>query len=211
MKRLWVLCHFALLACLGCRAQAQARPHFASPTKPSSPKLSPAVSANPADATDPLRKRGPAVFVTLPEIRARIRSSPQKLVLLHMWASWCPPCMQELPMMGELAQTLPSRGFEMLSVAMDEATRKNAGVVGRVIDLRAQGALTRAIARFEDVDAFVAGLDPQWEGSIPALLAYSPSGSLVGALYGEASRAEIDRFLVDLEPEMKRTPPRGAR
>ena len=189
MKQTWVLASVLVLV-LGCNVQAQAR------TQP--PKRPSNVQA----PADPLRAPGPALFVSVPEIRARIRSSTHKVVLLHMWASWCPPCIVELPLMGELAASLPARGFELMSVSMDEATRKNAALVGRVIDGRAAGALTRAIARFEDVDAFVAGLDPQWEGSIPALLAYKRSGDLIGALYGEASRAEIDRFLVDLQPQV---------
>jgi thiol-disulfide isomerase/thioredoxin len=193
MKHVFVLYQLAALLTFGCTFQAQARP---------------AVKASaPAPQVDKLRIAGPAVFVTLQDIRTRIRASQQKIVLLHMWATWCPPCMQEMPVMVDLARTLPAKGFELLSVAMDEDTKYNAALVGRVIDGRAQGALTRAIARYQDADAFVAGLDPQWEGSIPALLAYSHTGALVGALYGEASRAELDRFLADLEPEMKRTPP----
>jgi thiol-disulfide isomerase/thioredoxin len=193
MKHLFVLCHLAGLLTFGCASQAQARPAArATVTAPQSDKL---------------RLPGPAVFVTLPDLRARIRSSQQKIVLLHMWATWCGPCMQEMPVMVDLARALPARGFELLSVAMDEDTKYNAALVGKVIDGRAQGMLTRAIAKYQDADAFVAGLDPQWEGSIPALLAFSRTGALVGALYGEASRAELDRFLAELEPEMKRTPP----
>ncbi|MDX2019209.1 MAG: TlpA family protein disulfide reductase [Deltaproteobacteria bacterium] len=196
MNRLLLLAPLAWLL-MSCGAHANAEPR----------KSKPAVKPAPTQAPDPLRGAGPALFVTLPEIRARIRSSPRSLVLLHMWASWCPPCIQELPTMADLAESLPSRDMELLSVAMDEPTRRNAALVGRVIDGRARGALTRAIARFEDVDAFVAGLDPQWEGSIPALFAYNRTGALVGALYGEASKPELERFLQDLEPEIKRVRP----
>lgn len=193
MRRRWLLAPLAWLV-MSCGAHAAAEPRKnKTPAKPVA-----------TQAPDPLRGSGPALFVTLPEIRARIRSSPRGLVLVHMWASWCPPCIQELPIMADLAESLPSRDMELLSVAMDEPTRKNAALVGRVIDGRARGALTRAIARFENVDAFVAGLDPQWEGSIPALLAYNRTGALVGALYGEASKAELERFLQDLGPEIKR-------
>ncbi len=150
------------------------------------------------DAADPLRTQGPARFVSLRDIHSRIRATPHKLVLLHMWATWCSPCMEEMPAMTELARSLPLRDIELFSVAMDNATRKNAVRVSRVIDQKAAGALTRAIARFEDPDAFVEGIDPRWEGSIPALMAYLPSGQLVGALYGEASREEIVRFVDQL-------------
>lgn len=142
--------------------------------------------------------QGPARFVTLGEIQSHVRSSSHKVVLVHLWATWCPPCMDELPAMAALARSLPSRGVELLSVSMDTASAKAAARVGRVIDRKAEGALTRAIARYEDLDAFIEGLDPQWEGSIPAILAYLPSGQLVGAIYGEASRDEIEGFVADL-------------
>lgn len=166
------------VACGTASAQAR-RPHAAAPASP------------------PVAQ-GPARFVTLADIQQHIRQTGQGAVIVHLWATWCPPCMEELPAIAQLARELPQQGVEVFSIAMDNATGKSAARVGRVIDQRADGALTRTIARFENVDAFIEGLDPHWEGSIPALLAYLPSGELVGALYGEASRSEIERFVHDL-------------
>ncbi len=42
-------------------------------------------------------------------------------IILHFWASWCPPCMEELPDIGKLAQVLHGRRVQVVSVSHDDA------------------------------------------------------------------------------------------
>ncbi len=43
-----------------------------------------------------------------------------ELVFLNFWATWCPPCLEELPDMAALARQLGGRGFRMVAVSQDE-------------------------------------------------------------------------------------------
>jgi DsbE subfamily thiol:disulfide oxidoreductase len=43
-----------------------------------------------------------------------------KVLLLDVWASWCGPCKQELPVLNQLAGKLKSRGVEILAVSIDQ-------------------------------------------------------------------------------------------
>ena len=43
-----------------------------------------------------------------------------KLVFLNVWATWCPPCRDEMPSMERLYQELKGPHFEMLAVSIDE-------------------------------------------------------------------------------------------
>ena len=42
-----------------------------------------------------------------------------KVVFLNIWATWCPPCVQEMPSMKKLYQELNGEGFEILAVSID--------------------------------------------------------------------------------------------
>jgi thiol-disulfide isomerase/thioredoxin len=43
-----------------------------------------------------------------------------KVVLLDVWASWCGPCKQELPMLDDMAKRLRGDGVEVVAVSIDQ-------------------------------------------------------------------------------------------
>jgi thiol-disulfide isomerase/thioredoxin len=43
-----------------------------------------------------------------------------KLVLVNFWATWCPPCREEMPSLTQLAQSYDPRSLEVLAVSVDE-------------------------------------------------------------------------------------------
>ena len=42
-----------------------------------------------------------------------------KVILLNIWATWCPPCVEEMPSMEKLHQELKDKDFEILAVSID--------------------------------------------------------------------------------------------
>ncbi len=52
---------------------------------------------------------------------AQVKGHP---VILHFWATWCGPCLQELPELIERAKKLRGEGFTILAVAVDESWGK---------------------------------------------------------------------------------------
>ena len=47
-----------------------------------------------------------------------------KVVLLDFWASWCTPCMNELPNLKAAYKKFKSKGFEIVSVSVDDGTEE---------------------------------------------------------------------------------------
>ncbi|MCL2722079.1 MAG: TlpA family protein disulfide reductase [Treponema sp.] len=46
-----------------------------------------------------------------------------KVVILNFWATWCPPCREEMPSMEVLYRLFKNEGLEMLAVNLGEADR----------------------------------------------------------------------------------------
>jgi peroxiredoxin len=63
----------------------------------------------------------------LPNLRGdyvRLSDYRGKVVFLNIWATWCPPCREEMPSMESLYQRLKGRDFEMLAVSIDREGEK---------------------------------------------------------------------------------------
>jgi peroxiredoxin len=43
-----------------------------------------------------------------------------KVVMVHFWATWCPPCVEELPLLAKLYPELAGKDFQMLAISVDE-------------------------------------------------------------------------------------------
>ena len=48
--------------------------------------------------------------------------SKNKIVLLDFWASWCTPCLNEIPNLKSAYKKFKSKGFEIVSISVDDGT-----------------------------------------------------------------------------------------
>lgn len=55
-----------------------------------------------------------------------LQSLAGKPLLLNFWATWCPPCVEELPMLNTFYHEQSARGWQVLGLAIDQpsAVRK---------------------------------------------------------------------------------------
>lgn len=117
-------------------------------------------------------------------------------LFVHLWATWCAPCLDELPLIDGFARAARARGAVVLSVSLDNDAR---GVARIPATLQAHApTLTPLVARFDDPEPFISLLSPSWEGAIPALFAFDRAGRLRGSLIGEVAPAELEALLARL-------------
>ena len=69
----------------------------------------------------------PAPNFTFPDLNGkRVSLSDYRgmVVLVNIWATWCRPCVQEMPSMEKLYDRLRGRNFEILAVSIDSTGRE---------------------------------------------------------------------------------------
>ncbi len=62
----------------------------------------------------------PIKVETLAGKQLDVASYRGRVLLLDVWASWCAPCKQELPVLDAMARRLKGQGVEILAVSVDQ-------------------------------------------------------------------------------------------
>ena len=55
----------------------------------------------------------------------------QKVLIVNFWATWCPPCVKELPSLDKLATLLPADRFKVVTIAQQNETAEVSGYFKR--------------------------------------------------------------------------------
>ena len=58
--------------------------------------------------------------IKLSELKSVLESNKGKVVILDLWATWCPPCRKEIPGFISLYNKYKGNGVEIIGIAFDE-------------------------------------------------------------------------------------------
>ncbi len=60
---------------------------------------------------------------TLPDLDGALRSSTEwhdSVRVVNFWATWCPPCIREIPLLVDIQREYGARGVQVIGIAIDE-------------------------------------------------------------------------------------------
>jgi len=61
-----------------------------------------------------------AIAFSLPDLQKNMQGLPKgEVILLNFWATWCPPCRQEMPSMVALSKKYAAKGLKVVAVSVD--------------------------------------------------------------------------------------------
>ena len=98
-----------------------------------------------------------------------------RLVLVNFWATWCPPCVQEMPSLERLHRALGPEGLAVIGVSVDEDE-------GAVREFVARHGLSFPILRDPGGHTAAAYRTTGW----PETFVIGPDGAILRILVGPA-------------------------
>ncbi len=104
--------------------------------------------------------------VKFDELNQLIRSdqgAPVKVI--NFWATWCKPCIEELPYFEKLQETYKGKEVEVLLVSLDFTADKAAAY-------KTKKNIQSKVVFLDETDhnQWIDKISPQWSGAIPATL-----------------------------------------
>ncbi|TGE24245.1 TlpA family protein disulfide reductase [Hymenobacter aquaticus] len=131
------------------------------------------------------------------ELQQRLNRQNDTTYVVNFWATWCAPCVKELPLFEQLNTTHADKKVKVLLVSMDYASQLNKKVKPFVLR---RGLKSEVVLLGEtDPNTYLEKVDPKWSGALPFTVMWNGRQNRRATFEKEFTpaelAAEVARFL----------------
>jgi peroxiredoxin len=128
-----------------------------------------------------------------------LRKNPTgKLLLVNFWATWCAPCVKEMPEIQTMYRMYGHRPFDVVTVSINYPDEQK----GALASLTKLHATTRnLILGSTDLYTLLAAFDPEWNAAVPYSMLIRPNGEVVYKLQGTIDPLKMHRMIIANLPD----------
>jgi thiol-disulfide isomerase/thioredoxin len=143
-------------------------------------------------ATDPIPF---PVFLTFNEFEPYLHRSNDTTYVINFWATWCKPCVEEMPYFEKLIREYSGQPVKVYLVSMDFPK----DIEKKLIPFVQERQITHHVIALADMDydAWIDKVSSDWDGAIPFTLVYNKNNR-------QAKMGEMDSY-DELEQLVKAT------
>lgn len=124
-----------------------------------------------------------------PELQQRLARPNDTTYVVNFWATWCGPCVQEMPGFERVRATNATKKVKLLLVSLDYASQLDKKVKPFV---QKRGLKSEVILLNEtDPNTWLQKVDPRWSGSIPFTLIINNKNKQRASFEAPLSEAEL--------------------
>ena len=131
--------------------------------------------------------------IGLEEVARLAKNDTKKLRLINLWATWCGPCVAELPELVTINRMYRGRNFELVTISLDDVAK-----IQSALTVLKENHVTASnnILSVDDRDKFAEALDQEWPGPVPYTILVAPGGKIIYRKTGAIDPLEVKRAIV---------------
>lgn len=108
--------------------------------------------------------------LTFKQLQKKLKKEKSEILVVNFWATWCKPCVEELPDFEKFQAEYKDKNVKVLLVSLDFATDLETNVKPF---LKTKGFKTEVCLLNEtDPNTWIDKIEPKWSGAMPATLVY---------------------------------------
>jgi thiol-disulfide isomerase/thioredoxin len=119
-----------------------------------------------------------AVYDSFVHLEQRIQRDTARVLVVNFWATWCKPCVEELPYFETLRERYASDGLNVLLISLDFKSQKDKRLRPFLME-HPMGAEVALLAD-QAADLWMPQVSEDWDGAIPATVVIGPDKQMLG-------------------------------
>ena len=127
-------------------------------------------------------------------VKKLLANESGKLRLINVWATWCAPCIIELPDFVSINRMYRGRDFELVTICADKLPKKAKALETLT---RLQLSATNYIFNADDIYKLIELVDPKWQGALPYTLLVEPGGKIIYTRQGGIQTMFLKKKIVE--------------
>jgi len=114
--------------------------------------------------------------------------------LVNVWATWCGPCVVEMPEFVNINRMYRNRDFEFITLSADKPDKKDKALS---ILKQKQASSKNYLFNSEDKYKLIEAIDPEWQGALPYTMLIEPGGKIIYRKQGAIVPLEMKKMIVE--------------
>ena len=126
-----------------------------------------------------------------------INQKNDTIKVINFWATWCKPCMEELPYFEKMHRQYQDKNVEVLLVSLDQVSMKN-----KVKASLEKNGITAKVILLDEVNfnKWINHVDTTWSGAIPATLIIAKNNKSKHFYEKQFTLPELEGLIQSLNP-----------
>jgi thiol-disulfide isomerase/thioredoxin len=113
-----------------------------------------------------------------------------KIIVLNFWATWCPPCREEMPELSALNTEYQEKNVIVIGIALDE--------IGLIKEFNVENKVSYPLLAAEDTGANLAANLGNNKSALPYTVIIKQDGTVANTYFGRISKPLLEEALLKL-------------